>query len=223
MTKENILHIFKDKVRKNFSNYTRRAYETLPKIKNPRILDVGCGSGVPTLELALLSGGYVTGIDIDQTALDELTEKIEREGLSDRVKAVNCSATDTSFPDDSFDIVWAEGAIATIGFEKGLKEWKRLIKTDGFLVIHDDIGDVSKKRKQIAGCGYELIDHFMIEGNEWWRELYKPLGEAIEEMRRSGNPSPEVLREMDTDSNFIEIIKKNPERYDSVFFVLMKK
>lgn len=223
MAKENILHIFKDKVRKNFSNCTRRAYETLPKIKNPRILDVGCGSGVPTLELALLSGGYVTGIDIDQTALDELTEKIERDGLSGRVKAVNCSATDASFPDDSFDIVWAEGAIATIGFQKGLKEWKRLIKPGGFLVVHDDIGDVSKKKKQISQCGYVLMDYFIIEGNEWWREFYEPLEGFIKETRGSGNPSPEVLREMDTDSNFIEIIKKNPERYDSVFFVLMKK
>ena len=188
MAKENILHIFKDKVRKNYNKYTRRAYKILPQISNPCILDIGCGSGVPTMELAALSGGYVTGIDIDQIALDELNEKIERAGLYDRMKAINCSAADISFPNRSFDIIWAEGAIATIGFEKGLREWKRLIKPDGFLVIHDDIGDVEKKKRQISQYGYQLLDCFIIEGNEWWSGLYKPLGEAIKEIRESDNP-----------------------------------
>ena len=223
MLKKNELHIIKDRLRKGFNKYTRRAYETLPGIKNPHILDVGCGSGVPTMELALLSGGYVTGIDIDRTALDELTEKIERAGLSDRMNAVNCSAASLNFPDGSYDIVWAEGAIATIGFEKGLKEWKRLTKPGGFLVIHDDKGDLSQKIIQVSECGYKLIDHFIIKGNEWLSGLYKPLGEAIKEIRERGNPGTEVLREMDTDNNFIEIIKKNPEHYDSVFFILKKK
>ena len=223
MLKKNELHIIKDRLRKGFNKYTRRAYETLSGIKNPHILDIGCGSGVPTMELALLSGGYVTGIDIDRTALDELTEKIERAGLSGRMNAVNCSAASLNFPDGSYDIVWAEGAIATIGFEKGLKEWKRLTKPGGFLVIHDDKGDLSQKIIQVSECGYKLIDHFIIKGNEWWSGLYKPLGEAIKEIRERGNPGTDVLREMDTDNNFIEIIKKNPEHYDSVFFILKKK
>ena len=52
--------------------YTRKAYRMLPPLDRPSILDMGCGPGVPTLELARLSGGIVTGLDTHQPYLDEL-------------------------------------------------------------------------------------------------------------------------------------------------------
>lgn len=70
----------------------------LPKLDKPRILDIGCGSGVPTMELARLGQGEVIGIDIDQPALDKLTKKIREAGFSNRVQAVNCSILDMVFP-----------------------------------------------------------------------------------------------------------------------------
>jgi len=41
------------------------------------ILDIGCGSGVPTLELARLRHGQITGVDIDHACLEELARKAE--------------------------------------------------------------------------------------------------------------------------------------------------
>ncbi len=80
-----------DNIRKRLLKYTRKAFRMLPQIDKPRILDIGCGSGVPTLELARLSQGEIVGIDIDQPALDKLTSKIKEAGLTDRVQGVNCS------------------------------------------------------------------------------------------------------------------------------------
>lgn len=77
---------------------------------------VSCGSGVPTMELARLSNGEIIGLDINQTLLDVLTRKIEKAGLSDRFKAVKCSIFDMEFPDESFDIIWAEGSL--VGHDK---------------------------------------------------------------------------------------------------------
>jgi ubiquinone/menaquinone biosynthesis C-methylase UbiE len=45
----------------------------LPVLDSPRILDVGCGPGGPTLELARLSHGQVVGLDVHQPYLDELS------------------------------------------------------------------------------------------------------------------------------------------------------
>ncbi|MBU7032610.1 MAG: class I SAM-dependent methyltransferase, partial [Theionarchaea archaeon] len=42
----------------------------LPALDNPHILDIGCGTGEPTLELARLSEGIITAVDINQRALD---------------------------------------------------------------------------------------------------------------------------------------------------------
>jgi len=134
----------------------------LPEIDRPRILDVGCGSGIPTLELARLGQGEVIGIDIDQPALDKLTRKVKEAGLADQVQALNCSMFDMDFPDNSFDILWSEGSIYEIGFQKGIRGWKRFIKPGGYMVIHDEQGNVKDKLEQISNCGYELLGYFML-------------------------------------------------------------
>ena len=52
------------------AKYTAKAFRMLPKLDNPRILDIGCGRGGPTMELARLSQGWITAVDIDQPSLD---------------------------------------------------------------------------------------------------------------------------------------------------------
>ena len=114
MSNLNSYRIEKDNIRENLNKYTRKAFGFLPKIKNPCILDVGCGSGVPTIELANISGGHVTGIDIDETALVLLNRKIQQMGLNDRVTVVKNSIHNMDFPECSFDIIWAEGSLFVI-------------------------------------------------------------------------------------------------------------
>ena len=91
----------------------------LPKLYKPHILDIGCGSGIPTIELAKLSNGGVIGLDVSQPLLDRLTRKIKEAGLSNRVKTLKCSMFDMPFPDESFDIIWSEGSIFIVGFKEG--------------------------------------------------------------------------------------------------------
>lgn len=62
--------------------FTRKAFQMLPKLDKPKILDVGCGQGGPTLELARISGGQVTGLDIDQSSLDERGSDTENPKLA---------------------------------------------------------------------------------------------------------------------------------------------
>ncbi len=65
----------KELVRERLKKYTRQAFRMLPEFTNPTILDIGCGSGIPTLELARLTQGEILGIDIDQIALDKFKQK----------------------------------------------------------------------------------------------------------------------------------------------------
>jgi ubiquinone/menaquinone biosynthesis C-methylase UbiE len=106
VAKEVRFQMGKDKIRKRLIKYTREAFRLIPRMEKPRILDIGCGSGVPTLELARLSRGEVIGIDIDQPALDKFAAKIAESGLSDRAKALNCSLINMDFPEETFDIIW---------------------------------------------------------------------------------------------------------------------
>jgi len=194
----------------------------LPELDKPHILDIGCGSGVPTLELARLSDGPIIGLDVDQSLLDKLAKKIEETGLSDRVTTLKCSMFELDFPDESFDVIWAEGSIARIGFERGLKEWRRFLKPHGFLVVHDEITNITKKLEQISGCGYDLLGHFTLPEGTWWTEYYGPLEKRVNEMRIKHGDEPQARLELDKEQREIDMFKANPRRYSSVFFVMQK-
>jgi ubiquinone/menaquinone biosynthesis C-methylase UbiE len=213
----------KDRIRKRLLKYTRKAFRMLPKLDKPRILDIGCGSGMPTMELAKLSNGEVVGLDIDQGLLDVLRGSVEKAGLSDRVGVVNRSLLDMKFPDESFDIIWAEGSINVIGFKRGLQEWKRLLKPDGFMVVHDERGNVKEKLEQISGCGYELLGYFELDVDTWRAEYFAPLEKLVLGARVRYADDPRVLEVLHDAQQELDMFKENPERNSSVYFVMKRR
>ena len=126
-----LYRIEKDHIRENMNKYTIKAFKLLPKVMNPRILDIGCGTGVPTIELAKMSGGEVTGLDNNANSLNLLQKKINALGLDKQVKVINDSIFSMDFPDESFDIIWAEGSVFVMGFENSIKKWRRFLKRRG--------------------------------------------------------------------------------------------
>jgi len=212
----------RDIVRRRLLKYTRKAFWMLPKSDKPRILDIGCGSGAPTMELARLGQGEVIGIDIDQPALDKLMKKIREAGFSNRVQVVNCSLLDMVFRDESFDIIWSEGSIFVIGFKKGIQEWKRFLKPNGFMVIHDEKGNVEEKLEQISNCGYKLLGYFILSEDTWWTEYFAPLEKLIAKSQTSYTDDPQTLEELHQSQRELEMFKNNPERNSSVYFVIQK-
>jgi SAM-dependent methyltransferase len=226
------------------NRYTRKAYRMLPEMDRPRILDVGCGPGAPTMELARLGGGEVIGIDTHRRYLDVLEKKAEAAGISDRVRAVNKSMFKMDFPDSSFDIVWAEGSIYIMEFERGLREWRRLIRPGGYLVVHEmcwlrpdppkpihdywvnlypGIMTVPENLEVIGRSDYDLIGHFTLPDDAWGVEYYGPLEERIKTLRKKYADNPEALETLDREQEEIEIYRKYHECYGSVFFVMRKK
>ena len=39
------------------------------------------------------------------------------------------------FQNEELDLIWSEGAIYNIGFERGINEWNRFLKKDGFIAV----------------------------------------------------------------------------------------
>ena len=223
MTVDRLSELDKDHFRERFTKYTVKAFRMLPRLDKPRILDIGCGTGVPTMELARLSSGQIIGLDIDQPSLDEFDEKIRRAGLSGRVKAVTRSMFQIDFPDESFDIIWAEGSISAIGFDRGLREWRRILKVNGFLVVHDEIKVFGKSLKRLSEFGYVLSGQFSLPEDAWWAEYYKPLEKRIAKIRTKYRDNPHVLRLLDQEQGEIDTFKKNPELHRSAFVIVQKK
>jgi len=216
----------------------------LPKLVKPRILDIGCGTGVPTLELAKLSEGEIIGIDVHQPFLDELTRKAAEARLSERVKAMYNSMFDIGFPSESFDVIWAEGSIFIVGFERGLREWRRLISPKGFVVVHEmvwlqpappweiydywksiypGIGTVQENMERISSCGYDLLGCFTLPENAWWIEYYGPLEERIKNLRQKYINDLDALAMFDKEQREIDLFTKYKRWYGSAFFIVQKR
>jgi len=226
------------------NKYTRKAFHMLPRLDKPSILDIGCGPGGSTMELARLSGGKVIGIDTHQPYLDRLQNKIDKAKLSDLVKAIKQSMFAMNFPEESFDLIWAEGSIYIIGFERGLREWKRFIKPRSFLVVHEmawlrpdpprEIADyweefyaaittAENNFRTISDSGYDLLGHFPLPEDAWWLEYYGPLEKRIQKLKRKYAGDEKALTVLDNEQMEIEMYKKYSCWYGSVFFIMQKK
>lgn len=224
--------------------YTRKAFQMLPRIDQPHILDIGCGPGGPTMELARLCNGHVIGLDTHQPYLERLKRKIEEAGFSERVESVKGSMFEMSFPERSFDIIWAEGAIYIIGFERGLREWRRFLKPHGFLVVHEmtwlksnppqeiheywmriypGIKTVQENLELISECDYTLIRHFPLPEDAWWVEYYGPLEERIKKLRKKYRNDTDALKIIDNEQEEIDQYKKYSEWYGSVFYIMQNE
>jgi ubiquinone/menaquinone biosynthesis C-methylase UbiE len=210
----------KDKLRQSFLVHLNRAFQQIPPIATPRILDIGCGSGVPTLELARLSDGEVTGLDIDEDALQRLQDKVDAAGLGNRIHVVKGSLKTMDFPAASFDILWAEGSISVIGFKEGLKQWKRFLKPQGYLVVHDAVGDLDQKKRDVTTCGFQLLDWFILEKEVWWHTYYEPLSQEVNKIRRTNPTDPKLKTALRQADEEVQGYSKYPERYQSVYLIM---
>lgn len=97
-----------------------------------RVLDVGCGGGFLSNELAL-SGLKVTGVDLSPESL-----KVAR--AYDQTKSVNYEVADAfhlPYPDESFDVLTAMDFLEHVENPAlVIKEFSRVLRPGGFFFFH---------------------------------------------------------------------------------------
>jgi ubiquinone/menaquinone biosynthesis C-methylase UbiE len=77
-----------------------------------RVLDLGCGSGVPVVRDLAAAGHHVTGVDFSETQIRRARERVPR---ADFIRA---DATSVDFPAESFDAVVSLYALIHIPLEE---------------------------------------------------------------------------------------------------------
>ena len=121
-----------------------------------RIADIGCGTGASTLVLAEDLDAQITAVDFLGGFLERLRANAEAKGLSERITTLEQSMEALPFEDGSLDAIWSEGAIYNIGFEEGVRSWRRFLKPGGILAA-SEITWLSATRPQELqgplGCG----------------------------------------------------------------------
>jgi SAM-dependent methyltransferase len=113
-----------------------------------RALDVGCGTGEFTAQMAQVGAGVV-GTDVAEAALERA--RTRHRGLDFRITTIDGPLP---FPDNSFDLVWASEVIEHIGdTARWLSEVRRVLTPAGRLLLTTP----SHGRLRVALAG---VSHF---------------------------------------------------------------
>ena len=182
-----------------------------------RVLDAGCGIGGSAIWLAENCGAEVVGIAPVQSQLTRAYESVARRDVGDKVHLVRGDYANTSFADETFDVVWAmESLCHAPSKQQVYKEFFRILKPGGRLVIaeymrtarpldeanerlvHDwlsswaipDIDTASEHEESAASTGFEEIVNRDVTANveRSLRRLYK--------MCLLGEPVDRVLKKL---------------------------
>ncbi|MCF3185104.1 methyltransferase domain-containing protein [Streptomyces polychromogenes] len=133
-----------------------------------RVLDVGCGPGTITADLAELvaPGGRVTAVDAAADVLDSAAAYAAERGLEGAVDFAVADVHALDFPDDSFDVVHAHQVLQHVGDPvQALREMRRVCRPGGIVAVRD--------------ADYAAMTWYpATPGLEEWQDLYHRVARA---------------------------------------------
>jgi len=224
---------------------TASVYRTLEGLPaEPEILVMGCGQGNDALTLLRETSARVTAVDIMKPFITSLEEKAEAAGVSGERLLTVCSDFEAlDLPHTVFDLIWSEGAIYTVGFEAGLKDWSKYLKPGGLLVASEaswltdepdetarrfwsnaypDMGTVDKNKVHAERTGFSVVQTLTLPQEDWWTDYYQPLIPQIEKARGEFAGDAGVEAMLNEQEEEIRLFEAHGQEYGYVFYVLKK-
>ncbi len=205
-----------------------------------RIVDLGCGTGGQTMVVAQNAPGNITAIDAFPGFIDKLNANARKMDLQSRVKGVVGSMGDLDLPLNDLDLIWSEGAIYNIGFEKGLNYWNKFLKKGGYVAVteaswfteerpeeifdfwneaYPDIDTIPNKIAQMHKAGYVVTASFILPEICWIDNFFVP-GRTAQKIfldKYKGNRAAEEF--IKYEKRGAELYNKYKEYYGYVFYI----
>ncbi|MBN1182011.1 MAG: class I SAM-dependent methyltransferase [Bacteroidales bacterium] len=220
---------------------TKKALTFIDDLTNDSLIaDIGCGTGGQTMVLAKHAKGKVTGVDLFPTFIDIFNKNVSEQNLQERVKGIVGSMEDLPFQDEELDLIWSEGAIYNIGFERGLKEWQRFLRKGGCIAvseiswfteerpaeIHDfwvgeysEIDTISNKISQMQKAGYIPVATFILPENCWTEHYYAPQVHILDVFLRDHARNKTAVELVANQRHEAQLYEKYKEYYGYVFYI----
>ena len=207
--------------------------------KISRAADMGCGTGGQTMVLAQNISGSITGVDLLPRFIDVFNANAKKLNLEKRVNGIVESILDLSFGKEEFDLIWSEGVIDSIGFEKGITYWNGFLKKNGYIAVtcpswltnepNAEVekfwGDAGSKLDTTAHnisimqkAGYGFVAAFTLPEKDWMN--YFVPREEINKAFLKKHPDNNTLKEYaKIDTYEMELYQKYNQYYGYVFYI----
>jgi SAM-dependent methyltransferase len=207
---------------------------------SPAILDLGCGVGGQTLQLADLTSGSIVAIDSHAPSIERLRAVLANRGLLPRVSAIVGDMAHPKQPLGSYDLIWSEGALYNIGLSNALRLCFGLLRPGGYLAFTDAVwrkgnpppeveaifdpdyptmGWLADDVAAIQAGGFELVGHFTLPEEAWWDDFYTPMERRIAELRGTYANDVEACAILDQLAEEPEVHRRHSDFYAYEFFV----
>lgn len=214
----------------------------LPQV--PLLLDIGCGPGKQTNDLASNTPARIVAMDTHRPFLHQMASKFHKTWQSGQVKLLEASMAYLPFPTACFDVIWSEGAIYNIGFENGLRSWKRYLKPGGCIAVtelswlqaqrpneiqdywaveYPGMHDVSGNFNSIEAAGYSLLANFTLPAASWWNDYYSPITTRLNILNEKYSKDPEALQSIASTRLEIDMHHKYSDYYGYIFYIMQAK
>ncbi|MBS4057944.1 MAG: methyltransferase domain-containing protein [Bacteroidales bacterium] len=208
----------KDQCRQGLLQYLEKAFTLIPKKGAYKMLDIGCGTGVPTLCMAEHFSGFITAIDTDKPALDFFQDKLAENKLKHPIRIQEVSLFDFTAEKNSFDILLAEGFLNVVGFETGFAKALEFLKPGGYFIIHDELKDHESKIDFMAHQNCTLSGSFYVDETIWWNNYYSPLDSHIKSISDQGFKACFA-----SDSAEIAYFETDQKVFRSIYYIICSK
>ncbi len=212
-----------------------------PLPHRPRVLDIACGPGTQTIDLArLLPDAVITAVDLHPPFVEDARRRAAEAGLADRITVLEGDMAALPFAPGSFDLLWCEGAAYIMGVEAALRAWKPLLSPGGRLAFTEAVWltddppapvracweeypgmiDIAGCRALAERCGWRLVGDFILPEAAWWDDYYTPMAARIEEVaaRHAGDPMVEEL--LAEHRQEIAVFRDHADCYGYMFMML---
>ena len=223
---------------------TKRAFNSIPHLQTPPfILDIGCGQGMQTIELAKITKGEIIALDNHQAFLDMLMKQAKKQRLEKKIIPKNMSMLCMDFEEGTFDIIWSEGALYFMGFQNGLKRCHQLLKDKGYLVVtelvytapnpppplveyfegeYPDIKNIGENIGTIKKEGFSLISNFTLPESAWLDKYYLPIENELPRLNKKYHGNEVALAVFEGFKNEVDFYRKYSKFYGYEYFVMQK-
>lgn len=205
-----------------------------------RIVDIGCGTGGQTMVMAQNTSGHITGIDLFPAFIDLFNYNAKKLNLQDKVDGIVGSMDNLPFKNEELDLIWSEGAIYNIGFEKGLNEWRKFLKTGGYVAVSEgswftderpteidefwmdaypEIDTIPNKVEQMQKAGYIPVATFILPEECWTEHFFAPQVSAQEVFLKKYAGNKTAKEFIANQQHEAQLYYKYKEYYGYVFYI----